>query len=67
MTPKVVLKDISRSLEIGGGRSEAFEIANHITSIMPDVHTIAEAIEMSNQTKDREFSKFMSQYPEVKE
>lgn len=67
MTPKVVLKDIARSLEIGGGRSEAFEIANHITSIMPDVHTIAEAIEMSDQTKEREFSRFMAQYPEVKE
>lgn len=62
LSPKVVLKDIARSLEIGGDKSTAFEIANHLTSIMPDVHTIEQAIDGS-----KEFAKFMDKYPEVKE
>lgn len=62
LSPKVVLKDVARSLEIGGDKSTAFEIANHLTSIMPDAHTIEEAISGS-----REFAKFMDKYPEVKE
>lgn len=62
MSPKVVLKDVSRSLEIGGDKSTAFKLANHITSIMPDAHTIEEAM-----SESQEFSKFMRQYPEVQE
>lgn len=62
MSPKVVLKDVARSLEIGGDKKSAFEIANHLTSIMPDVDTIEEAIDGSG-----EFAKFMKQYPEVKD
>lgn len=62
MSPKVVLKDVARSLEIGGDKKSAFEIANHLTSIMPDVDTIEEAIDGS-----KEFSKFMNQYPDVKD
>lgn len=62
MSPKVVLKDVARSLEIGGDRSAAFKLANHITSIMPDSDTIEEAMDDS-----QEFSKFMRQYPDVKE
>lgn len=62
MSPKVVIKDVSRSLEIGGDKSAAFQLANHITSIMPDTHTIEEAI-----SENQEFAKFMRQYPEVKE
>jgi DNA polymerase-3 subunit alpha len=62
LSPKVVLKDVARSLEIGGDKSSAFEIANHLTSIMPDVHTIEEAID-----GNKEFAKFMQKYPDVKE
>lgn len=62
MTPKVVVKDVARSLEIGGDKGEAFKIANHITSIMPDVDTIEEAVEMS-----REFATFITDYPDVME
>lgn len=62
MTPKVVVKDIARSLEIGGDKGEAFKIANHITSIMPDVDTVEEAVEQS-----AEFATFMTDYPEVLE
>lgn len=62
LSPKVVLKDVARSLEIGGDKSTAFEIANHLTSIMPDVDTIEEAI-----SGNKEFAKFMDKYPEVKE
>ena len=33
---KVIIKDVARSLRLGGDKSSAFKIANHITSIMPD-------------------------------
>ena len=62
MSPKVIIKDVARSLEIGGDKSSAFKIANHLTSIIPDVDTIEEAID-----QNKEFAKFMEQYPEVKE
>jgi DNA polymerase-3 subunit alpha len=62
MSPKVIIKDVTRSLEIGGDKSSAFKIANHLTSIIPDVDTIEDAIE-----ENKEFAKFMAQYPEVKE
>lgn len=52
MTPKVVLKDVARSLEIGGDKAMAFKIANHITSIMPDTHTIEEAVEDNKEVAD---------------
>jgi DNA polymerase-3 subunit alpha len=62
MSPKVVIKDVARSLEIGGDKSSAFKLANHITSIMPDAHTIEDAISENN-----EFANFMEKYPDVKE
>jgi len=62
MSPKVIIKDVARSLEIGGDKSSAFKIANHLTSIIPDVDTIEEAID-----ENKEFARFMDQYPEVKE
>jgi len=62
MTPKVVLKDVARSLEIGGDKSTAFEIANHITAVMPDVDTIEDAV-----SSNKEIATFMRKYPEVLE
>jgi DNA polymerase-3 subunit alpha len=62
MSPKVVIKDVARSLEIGGDKSSAFKLANHITSIMPDADTIEDAISENN-----EFANFMEKYPDVKE
>lgn len=61
MTPKVVIKDVARSLELGGNKSEAFKIANKITESIPaEANTLEEAIEMSP-----EFSKYILKYPEL--
>lgn len=60
LSPKVIVKDVARSLEIGGDRSAAFKIANHLTSIMPDAPTIEEACRQS-----AEFSGYMKKYPEL--
>ena len=62
ITPKVAIKDVARSLNIGGDKSSAFKIANHITSIMPETKTIEEAVEVSEQ-----FAKYMEKYPELYE
>lgn len=71
MSPKVVVKDVARSLELGGreGDSEevkksgAFKLANDITKVMPDIaETVQEAIKMS-----KEFAQFMAKYPELYE
>ena len=62
MTPKVVVKDIARSLELGGGKSEAFKIANQITDMIPDVNTIDEALRDS-----KEFTKACNKYPQLEE
>jgi DNA polymerase-3 subunit alpha len=61
MTPKVVIKDLARSLELGGGRSEAFEIANKITDTIPaTAATFNEALEQS-----KEFRQHCEKYPEL--
>ena len=62
LSPKVVIKDVARSLNLGGDKSSAFKIANHITSIMPDAKTIEKAMDMSE-----EFSSFMKKYPKLYE
>jgi DNA polymerase-3 subunit alpha len=62
ITPKVAVKDVARSLNIGGDKSSAFKIANAITSIMPDTKTLEEAYETSP-----EFKKYMDKYPELYE
>lgn len=60
MTPKVVVKDVARSLELGGGRSEAFKIANKITDSIPDnCNTFEDAL------KSETFRKYCIQYPEL--
>jgi DNA polymerase III subunit alpha len=62
LSPKVVIKDVARSLRLGGDKSSAFKISNHITSIMPDSKTLQSAMKDSPQ-----FSAYMSQYPELYE
>ncbi len=61
LSPKVVIKDVARSLNLGGDKSSAFEIANHITSIMPDEKTIEGAEKMSPQ-----FAGYLKKYPDLK-
>ena len=61
LTPKVIVKDVSRTLEIGGDKSTAFKIANDITASFPDEETIEECIK-----KSKEVAKFMQEYPEVR-
>ena len=51
---------MARSLRLGGDKSAAFKISNHITSIMPDVSSIEEAMEKSDQ-----FKKYMEKYPDL--
>lgn len=48
ITPKVVIKDIARSLKLGGSKSEAFKIANEITNTIPeDAETFDDALKKS--------------------
>lgn len=60
LSPKVAVKDVARSLRLGGDKSTAFTIANSITAAMPDVPSIDEAIEISDDVK-----KWMKKYPEL--
>jgi len=61
MTPKVVIKDVARSLELGGGKSEAFQIANAITDSIPmEAKTFDGALKES-----KKFQEFCVQYPDV--
>lgn len=62
LSPKVVIKDVARSLRLGGDKSAAFKISNHITSIMPDSKTLKKATQDSKQ-----FAAYMDQYPELYE
>jgi len=62
LSPKVTIKDVARSLQIGGDKSSAFKIANHITSIMPETKTIEEAVRISP-----EFAAYMRKYPKLYE
>jgi DNA polymerase-3 subunit alpha len=61
MTPKVVIKDVARSMELGGGKSEAFKIANKITDSIPDnCNSFDEALQ-----KSPEFRKYCAEYPDL--
>ena len=62
LSPKVIIKDVARSLRLGGDKSSAFKIANHITSIMPDAKTIEKAMDAS-----KEFRSYMEKYPKLYE
>jgi len=62
LSPKVVVKDIARSIKLGGDKSTAFTIANNITAAMPDADSIDDAMDMSDEVK-----KYMSKYPDLYE
>lgn len=60
LSPKVAVKDVARSLRLGGDKSTAFTIANAITAAMPDVPSLDEAMELSDDV-----TKYMKKYPEL--
>lgn len=60
LSPKVAVKDVARSLRLGGDKSTAFTIANAITAAMPDVPSLDEAMDLSDDVK-----KYMKKYPEL--
>jgi DNA polymerase-3 subunit alpha len=62
LSPKVIIKDVARSLRLGGDKSSAFKIANKITSMMPDAKNLASAMRDSAQ-----FSEYMRKYPDLLE
>jgi len=62
LSPRVVIKDVARSLRLGGDKSSAFKIANNITAIMPDASTLDEAMRESAQ-----LSAYMNEYPDLHE
>lgn len=60
-TLKVTVKDLARSLELGGSKSAAFSIANRITNtIADDAKTFEEA-----RAKSVEFDKYCETYPDL--
>lgn len=70
LTPKIVIKDICRSLTLGGDKSTAFKIANAITAEIPDtVNRGDKIIKVDTMEKALEYSKalreFVQQYPDV--
>lgn len=73
MTPKVILKDIARSLQIGGSASAAFQIANKITAEIPNKVKLPNGKEMEISTLEQAYeyspklSAFMTDYPEIEE
>lgn len=71
MTPKVAIKDIARSLQVGGDKSTAFRLANDVTADIPDtyiredgkkvkVKTIDDALKTSQKLRG-----FAEDYPDV--
>jgi DNA polymerase-3 subunit alpha len=62
LSPRVVIKDVARSLRLGGDKSSAFKIANNITGIMPDADTLDDAMKESSQ-----LSAYMQEYPDLYE
>lgn len=71
MTPKVAIKDISRSLLVGGDKSTAFKLANDVTKTIPDSVELSNGKTVEVRTIDlaKEYSKtlrdFLEEYPEV--
>lgn len=71
ITAKVAIKDIARSLQLGGDKSTAFKLANEITASIPDkiqlpdgkilnIDSFELAMKYSN-----ELQKFIQKFPEV--
>lgn len=71
MTPKVVIKDVARSLEVGGDKSTAFALANKITNTIPDKVALPNGKEVEVRTMElakqysKELREFLRDYPEV--
>lgn len=60
ITPKVYVRDISRSCELGGSRDKAIQIGNDVADCIPgDIHSIDEALE-----KVPLFGEYCKKYPE---
>ena len=66
ITPKVYVKDVSRSFELGGGRAEAVKVGESIAEIIPklvdgkEVRTYNDIMEKSPL-----FSEWTKKYPEL--
>jgi DNA polymerase III subunit alpha len=60
ITPKVYVKDIARSCELGGSRDKAIEIGNEVADCLPaEIHNIDEAL-----NKVPLFVEYCQRYPE---
>jgi DNA polymerase-3 subunit alpha len=60
ITPKVYIKDISRSCELGGSREEAIKIGNDVAACIPaEIKTIEEAF-----VKVPLFAEYCKKYPD---
>jgi DNA polymerase-3 subunit alpha len=63
ITPKVYVRDICRSCELGGNKETAIKLGNDIADCIPakDIHSIHDALE-----KVPLFSEYANKYPELK-
>ncbi len=60
ITPKVYVKDIARSCELGGSKDEAIRIGNDVADCIPaDIHSIDDAL-----NKVPLFAEYAKKYPE---
>jgi DNA polymerase-3 subunit alpha len=60
ITPKVYVRDIARSCELGGSREKAIEIGNDVANCLPgEIHNIDDAI-----NKVPLFGEYCKKYPE---
>lgn len=60
ITPKVYVRDIARSCELGGSREEAIKIGNDVADCIPsDIHSIDDAL-----AKVPLFAEYCKKYPE---
>nr|BDD46195.1 DNA-directed DNA polymerase [bacterium] len=60
LSPKVIIKDVARSLRLGGNKSTAFSIANKITDSMGDEKTVED-----ERKVNRVFNAYMSDNPDL--
>lgn len=73
LSPKVAIKDIARSLEVGGSKSKSFEIANAMTKAIPNVVTLKNGKKVEINTMELatqytpELATFFQEYPEIEE
>ncbi len=72
LTPKLLIKDIARSLVVGGDKSTSFKIANDITASIPDIIIKGDSrIKVDTMEKamgaSEKLSKFLETYPSVLE